>query len=212
MSDETTDKPVKQKKKKPGPKKKKKKPGPKPNSKPPTPPPVIIKKTIVKRGDCPTDSKGKPWMPTPKQIQIARLLLDLEDKRTKTEKCKEAGITISTLNNWQGDPNFVAWLNDTLKICVRSKMADMYKYLETACKRGNVQAIRLWFELAGAINNTQKVELTGKNGEPIQANGNINIVFGSGSGMAEPPGKREEIIDVEGSEVIDVETTNSEEE
>jgi hypothetical protein len=127
----------------------------------------------------------KPWMPQPKQIKMIELLIDLDDRRNKEEKCKEVGISRRTLYNWFQDANFVAYMNNRLELSTDAELVDMWRSLKSVAKRGNVQALRTYFELKGKLRN--QMEVTGKDGGPIETQGNVEIVFN----MPRPPGKRE---------------------
>lgn len=102
-------------------------------------PVVMLKKQTVR--------KSKEWKPHAKHIKMAELLLNPEDRRTKQEKCKEVGITTKTLWKWMKDERFVDYVNSQLDQYTNSELAEVWKALIAQCKRGNVQAIKLFFEL-----------------------------------------------------------------
>ena len=91
--------------------------------------------------------KSKDWKPHAKQIKMAELLLNPEDRRTKGEKCKEVGITHKTLWKWMKDSRFIDYLNSQLDQYTNSELSEVWKALVMQCKRGNVQAIKLFFEM-----------------------------------------------------------------
>jgi hypothetical protein len=91
--------------------------------------------------------KSKEWRPHAKQIKMAELLLNPEDRRTKQEKCKEVGITPKTLWKWMKDKRYVEYVNSQLDQYTNSELAEVWKALINQCKRGNVQAIKLFFEM-----------------------------------------------------------------
>lgn len=93
------------------------------------------------------ERKRKEWQPNPKQIKIVELLLNPEDRRTKEAKCKEAGIAFSTLWRWMKDDRFVGYMNSQLDKYTNGEMAEVWKALINQCKRGNIQAIKLFFEM-----------------------------------------------------------------
>lgn len=91
--------------------------------------------------------KSKEWKPHAKQIKMAELLLNPEDRRTKQEKCKEVGITPKTLWKWMKDKNYVDYVNSQLDQYTNSELAEIWRALINQCKRGNIQAIKLFFEM-----------------------------------------------------------------
>ena len=92
-------------------------------------------------------SKSKEWQPHAKQIKMAELLLNPEDRRTKKDKCAEVGITHKTLWKWMKDQRYVAYVNDQLEQYTNGELADVWRALIGQCKRGNVQAMKLFFEM-----------------------------------------------------------------
>lgn len=114
------------------------------------------------------EQSGTNWIPLPEQIKLAELLLNPEDRRTKTEKMAEAGVPRTTFYRWLKDKDFLSYLKDQLNTYTDSELPDIWKALVLKCKRGDTQAIKLFMELKGAY--VQKHEHTGKNGEPIESN------------------------------------------
>lgn len=91
--------------------------------------------------------KGKDWMPNPKQMKMVELLINPEDRRTKTDKCIEVDITMKTLWQWMKDERFVNYMNGRLSLYTDGELSEVWKALICQCKRGNIQAIKLFFEM-----------------------------------------------------------------
>jgi uncharacterized HAD superfamily protein len=91
--------------------------------------------------------KSKEWKPNVKQIKMSELLLNPEDRRTKQEKCKEVGITTKTLWKWMNDNRYVEYVNSQLDQYTNGELAEVWRALINQCKRGNIQAIKLFFEM-----------------------------------------------------------------
>lgn len=87
------------------------------------------------------------WKPSAKQIAMADLLLDPDDRRTKTEKMKEAGVPRRTFYRWMKDPRYIDYINSQLDQYTNSELSEVWKALIQQCKRGSVQAIKLFFEM-----------------------------------------------------------------
>lgn len=78
---------------------------------------------------------------------MAELLLNPEDRRTKQEKCEEVGIAFSTLWKWMKDKRYVDYVNSQIEQYTNGELAEVWKALINQCKRGNIQAIKLFFEM-----------------------------------------------------------------
>lgn len=89
----------------------------------------------------------KEWQPNPKQIKIVGLLLNPEDRRTKETKCQEADIAFSTLWRWMKDERFLKYMNSQIDKYTDSELPEVWRALIAQCKRGNIQAIKLYFEM-----------------------------------------------------------------
>lgn len=102
--------------------------------------------------------KRKDWQPNPKQIKMVELLLNPEDRRTKEKKCEEAGIAFSTLWRWMKDDNFVDYMNNQLDKYTNGELPEVWRALIAQCKRGNIQAIKLYMDLKRLYPGTQKAD------------------------------------------------------
>lgn len=91
--------------------------------------------------------KSKEWQPHAKQIKMVELLLNPEDRRTKEKKCEEVGIAFTTLWRWMKDERFVDYMNSQLEKYTNGELPEVWKALIAQCKRGNVTAIKLFFEM-----------------------------------------------------------------
>ena len=101
--------------------------------------------------------KGKEWQPHAKQMKMAELLLNPEDRRTKQDKCKEVGITHKTLWKWMQDRRYVDYLNSQLDKYIKGEVAEVWRALIAQCKRGNVPAIKLFFEMTEMHPSTKNI-------------------------------------------------------
>lgn len=126
--------------------------------------------------------KGKEWRPHAKQIFVAQLLVNPDDKRTKEQKAQAAGITYKTLWEWMKDERFVGYLNAQIDKYTDAEVAEVWKALIRKCKQGDVSAIKLFFELKGMYQEKKKIEHTGEGGGPIESELRISIDYGDGGG------------------------------
>lgn len=92
-------------------------------------------------------NESKGWKPHTKQIKMAELLLNPEDRRTKKEKCAEVGVTPKTLWKWMQDERYVDYVNSQLDRYTNTELPEVWRALIAQCKRGNIQAIKLYFEM-----------------------------------------------------------------
>lgn len=98
----------------------------------------------------------------PQQVIILNSLLDLNDRRSKREKCEGAGITLAKLNGWMRDPVFKQHYMDI----ARTKFEDADPVAQLALLRnmegGNQRAVEFYFELTGqfqrSVNHNINIE------------------------------------------------------
>lgn len=96
------------------------------------------------------------WIPNPKQIALAELLLNPEDRRPKTEKIQEVGVSRKTFYRWMKNQNYVNYLNSLLVQYTDCEVVDIWRALINQCKMGNTQAIKLYFEMKRLYPGSQK--------------------------------------------------------
>lgn len=78
---------------------------------------------------------------------MAELLLNPEDRRTKAEKIKEVGVPHRTFYRWMKDKRYVDYINSKLDQYTNSELSEVWRALINQCKRGDVKAIKLFFEM-----------------------------------------------------------------
>ena len=108
------------------------------------------------------------WLPSPKQVAIVKLLIDPDDKRSIEAKCAACGVPKRTFYNWRQLDAFNRYIQDKLDELMEIDEPDVYKSLKTQVKRGNVQAIRTYYEVRGKLNKRVRVEHTGDGGGPVR--------------------------------------------
>ncbi len=77
----------------------------------------------------------------------AELLANPDFSGTKEEIAREAGVSRATLYRWLRNPDFVALVNQLVAQYADAELAMVWKSLCKQIKAGNLQAIRLYFEL-----------------------------------------------------------------
>ncbi|MGN0451075.1 MAG: phBC6A51 family helix-turn-helix protein [Acutalibacteraceae bacterium] len=98
---------------------------------------------------------------SPKQKQMAEMLANPENEHnTISAICEELGISRNTYYSiWLKDEKFMAYVNELVERYTDSELASVWRVLIDKCLEGNVNAIKLFFELKGKYK--QKVELDG---------------------------------------------------
>lgn len=86
---------------------------------------------------------------TAKQKKAAEMLINPEFDGTITELCAQVGVPRRTFYNWRDDPEFCKYLDTMIDKYTDGELAAVWKALIRKCLGGNVQAIRLYFELKG---------------------------------------------------------------
>lgn len=78
---------------------------------------------------------------------MAELLLNPDDRRTKAEKMKEVDVPPRTFYRWMKDKRYVDYINTQLERYTDGELAGVWRALINQCNRGNIQAIKLFFEM-----------------------------------------------------------------
>jgi hypothetical protein len=78
---------------------------------------------------------------------MAALLLNPEDRRTKKAKLESIELPERTFYRWMKDKRYVDYINSQLDQYTDGELAEVWRALINQCKRGNIQAIKLFFEM-----------------------------------------------------------------
>ncbi|HBS60873.1 MAG TPA: hypothetical protein DEA44_16625, partial [Firmicutes bacterium] len=92
---------------------------------------------------------------------MAEMLANPEDKRTKTEKIKAAGLTERTFYRWMKDDRYIAYVNSRVDQFTSAALPGAWNALIRQCNMGNIQAIKLLFEMkrmVPALNDKLDIE------------------------------------------------------
>ena len=102
-----------------------------------------MKKAILAKNDT-------FWLPNAKQKKLAQLFADPTDNRTNQEKANEAGVSLRTYYRYIKDIRFIEYINNfVLPEETNKKIAAIWRSLCREAEKGNVQAIKLFFEAKG---------------------------------------------------------------
>lgn len=83
----------------------------------------------------------------PRMAIAAELLANPDFSGTKEDIAREAGVTRQTLYRWLRNPDFVALVNSLVSQYADAELAMVWKSLCRRIQGGDMQAIRLYFEL-----------------------------------------------------------------
>lgn len=91
-----------------------------------------------------TNEKSKVL--TPKQRRMAEALVNPDFDGTITELCEQMGVPRRTYYNWLDNPAFREYMSSLIEKYADSELAMVWKSLLNQCSRGNIKAIKLYFE------------------------------------------------------------------
>lgn len=87
-----------------------------------------------------------------KQIEVAQMLANPEFEGKKTDIISKTGVSHATLYRWLGDDEFKKYVSELIDEYTDAELGDVWKALIKRCKSGDIQAIKLYFELKGKYN------------------------------------------------------------
>lgn len=105
-----------------------------------------------------TKSNKKPF--AGKRAKAAEMLTNPEFSGSVADICRTVGVARSTFYRWMKEPDYLEYLQELIDSFTDSELASVWKALIAECKTGNVQAIKLYFELKGKY--SLKIEVSEK--------------------------------------------------
>ncbi|WP_186451023.1 phBC6A51 family helix-turn-helix protein [Sporomusa sp. KB1] len=90
---------------------------------------------------------GSVWVPRPELVKMAQFLINPDDRRSKAEKIKAAGLSETIFYRWMKDARYIQYLNDQIDKYTDSELSEVWKALLRQCKLGNIAAIKLFFDM-----------------------------------------------------------------
>ena len=88
---------------------------------------------------------------------VADALTDISYDGTLEDICLQYGITAETLYTWLAEESFRQYMDLILNGKTFSAMTGVWKSLLNQCAEGNIQAIKLYFELKGKYKNEKSL-------------------------------------------------------
>ena len=103
----------------------------------------------------------KRYVINPKQKKLAQKLLSQEFDGDFERLCSEVGIGMTVLYKWLGEVPFRKYLENLVEKRTYGEISVVWKALIDQCIKGNVTAIKLYFELKGKYKNDTNVAALG---------------------------------------------------
>ena len=99
-------------------------------------------------------TKMDKYKPSGKKLLMAKYLADPEFQGTITELCFLVGVARSTFYDWIGDTDFRTYVDELIDKYTDSELSRVWKALMKLIDKGDIQAIKLYFELKGKYKDT----------------------------------------------------------
>lgn len=104
------------------------------------------------------EQNGTKSLFTGKRKRAAEMLANPDFKGTITELIETVGVPRTTFYRWLDDERYVDYINSLIRKYTDSELSAVWKALVHECRKGNVQAIKLYFELKGKYTTSVKIE------------------------------------------------------
>ena len=95
---------------------------------------------------------------TGKKLKAAEMLANPDFSGSITELLETVGVPRTTFYRWLDDPKYLSYINSIIERYTDSELGPVWKALVNQCKKGNVQAMKLFFELKGKYTANIKIE------------------------------------------------------
>lgn len=95
------------------------------------------------------NEKKNEFKPNKKQIKFIDWYIDIDNKLTLTQICKECGITRQTSWRWLKDKKFVSYINGLIKEVLSRSLVKIYKTAIKSAINGHFQYAKMMLEISG---------------------------------------------------------------
>lgn len=119
---------------------------------------AIFRDALIRRGVDLRDDRSKSVL-TPQQLQVVNLMLNQHDKRSVREKLDSVDITSQKYYSWLRQPAFLQYLQKRAEDLFASSDHEGYLALLDTVKGGDIQAIKLFFEMRGKYTPSAKIDV-----------------------------------------------------
>ena len=93
-----------------------------------------------------------------KKRKMAEMLANPEFDGNISKLCNEMGVARSTLYRWYDDSDFMSYVEWLIEKYTDSELANAWRALVKKANTGNVEALKLFFELKGKYKKEISVE------------------------------------------------------
>ena len=83
------------------------------------------------------------FSPTPAMRRYAHACVAPEVRPDRPSRCEAAGISYRTLNRWEADPGFLAWLPEQITRLLKQQAWQVWAVVNTLARNGNLTAAKL---------------------------------------------------------------------
>ena len=99
-----------------------------------------------------------------KKLKMAELLANPEFTGTNKDIYEAVGISHDTFYKWIKDNDVIEYTENLINKYTDGELGAIWKALIKKCKSGEIQAIKLYFELKGKYKNGEKRAESGEQG------------------------------------------------
>ena len=104
---------------------------------------------------------------TAKQESYAERLADPKEQRSQAEIAEDLGVTRKTLYEWRKHPLFWPRVREIIDEHSDSSLAKVWNALIFKAVRGDVQAMKLFFQMRGEFTEKQEQRHSFEGGAPV---------------------------------------------
>lgn len=105
------------------------------------------------------DTRGKWPAVKGKKRKLAEMLCNPDIDMTITDLCNEVGVSRQTFYNWQKEASFNGYVEFLINSFTDSELPAAWKSLVKKMKTGNVEALKLFFEMKGKYKSQVEANL-----------------------------------------------------
>ncbi len=118
-----------------------------------------FRKALIARGINFSSLEADNAILNPHQIILANFLMNTADKRSFRQKCEAASVTVQQANGWMRQIPFQNYLRKRAEELFKSTDPVAYLSLIQNIERGNMDAIKMFFEMRGIYSPKTQVDV-----------------------------------------------------
>lgn len=122
---------------------------------------------------------------THRQIEIAKILADPTETGTIKDICEREQLPRRTFYNWMGKKEFIDFINSLIDKYTDAELAGVWKALSLKARKGDIQAIKLFFEMKGKYKEVKEVNHNFNDLTPEEREQRLNELMGKISNKEE---------------------------